>query len=680
MTDSNGGELRLGARRKAEAKRERPKRRAARLDLDGVVGEAERLAAIVEGSDDAIISKTLDGVIVTWNAGATRIFGYTAQEMIGQPIAAIIPLDLQDEEREIVAKLGSGERIAHFDTIRLAKDARRVSVSLTISPLRDAKGKIVGASKIARDISARKEVEEALRNANEAAQQARIEAESANRAKTEFLAVMSHEIRTPLNSISGFVDLLTDNSELTAQQRRYVGLVRTASAALLTIVNDILDFSKVDAGRVDLDVHPFSLTTLVNDTLAIVAPTAKAKNLLLGCTFGQGMADWIMGDHARLRQVLLNLLINAVKFTDRGSIAVDVRAQTGADGQERFRVSVTDTGVGVAPGHQHRLFKQFSQADGSVSRQYGGTGLGLAICKRLVELMDGEIGIVSHVDRGTTIWFTALMPRASEQAPAAKRPPAVEEAGARKARILVIDDIDTNLEIVEAYLQDHGYHVDCASSGPAALKLLAEAQYDLILMDIQMPIMDGVAATKRIRSMPPPTGDVPIIAMTGNVLPQQVRSFLEAGMNDHVGKPIERARLYNNVRRWLPKPVSASPRVGSSPLNFDTLKFDEFVAAVGSEKAERIATKFLVSLVNSFTSTLVETQREAHALLNTAGVLGLDRFVEACREASEFVPSHDPERARAALESLKSAQAAARQTLTMQLLPKLSGAPIRSTA
>ena len=675
MTDSDADNLPLPQARKGDAKRSAPP-----SDQEGVFTEAERLAAIVEGSDDAIISKTLDGVIATWNAGATRIFGYTAQEMIGRPIATIIPLDLVDEEREIIARLKRGERIEHFDTVRLAKDARRVAVSVTVSPLRDAAGNIVGASKIARDISARKQVEEALRNANEAAQQARIEAESANRAKTEFLAVMSHEIRTPLNSISGFIDLLTNTTELTAQQRRYAGLVRTANAALLTIVNDILDFSKVEAGRVDLDVHPFSLTALVNDTVAIVAPTAKAKNLQLVCAFEQGMADWIMGDHARLRQVLLNLLINAVKFTDKGSISVDVRAQSGADGQERFRFAITDTGVGVAPEHQYRLFKQFSQADGSVSRQYGGTGLGLAICRRLVELMEGEIGIISDVDRGSTIWFTALMPRASEQAPAPKIAPAVEEMSARSPRILVIDDIDTNLEIVEAYLQDHGYQVDCANSGPAALQMLENSQYDLILMDIQMPVMDGVAATRRIRALPSPMRDVPIIAMTGNVLPQQVRSFLEAGMNDHVGKPIERAKLYNNIRRWLPKPPGANTRVGLSPLNFDTLKFDEFVHAIGSEKAERIANKFLASLTDSFKSTLVETQREAHGLINTSGVLGLDRFVEACRRASEFVPSHDPERTRAAIEELMSAQATARQTLMTQLLPRLRDAPLKSTA
>jgi CheY-like chemotaxis protein/anti-sigma regulatory factor (Ser/Thr protein kinase) len=446
----------------------------------------------------------------------------------------------------------------------------------------------------------------------------------------------------------------------------------------LTLVNDMLDFSKVETDRADSDGRPFSLTALVHDTVAIVAPTAKAKNLVLSSTFERGMADWVMGDQARLRQVLLNLLINAVKFTDEGSIGVDLRAEKGADGQERVRFSVADTGVGVPADQHYRLFEQFSQAESSVSPQFAGAGLGLAICKQMVEEMGGEIGVASDVDQGTTIWFTALTPRADQQDATSRAGVFGEDPDASKSRILVIDDTDTNLEIIEAYLQDHGYNVDCVTSGPEAIRMLENAQYDLILMDIQMPVMDGVAATKRIRALPPPVRDIPIIAMTGNVMPHQVRSFLEAGMNDHVGKPIERAKLYSNVRRWLPKAAGGNVRVGLEPPDFDAQKFQDFVKAIGSEKAERIANKFLASLTGAFKSSLVETQREAHALINTAGSLGLDSFVEACRRVSEFVPSHDPERGRAAIEELVAAQATARQTLLTDVLPKLQGEPLKS--
>jgi PAS domain S-box-containing protein len=632
--------------------------------------EAARLAAIVDGSDDAIVGKNLDGIVTSWNAAATRIFEFTAEEMVGQSIMRIIPGDLQDEEREIMARLARGERLDHFDTIRLAKGGRRIDVSLTASPLRDAVGAVVGVSKIARDVTDRKRVEQALLDAI-------VEAEKANRAKTEFLAVMSHEIRTPLNSIGGFTDLLATTTQLTPQQRRYTDLVKIANAALLTIVNDILDFSKVEAGQLELDRHPFSLSGLIRDTVAIVSPMAAVKNLRVNVTIEPGAPETIVGDHSRLRQILLNLLNNAVKFTAKGSITVDVRKQAAADDRECIRLSVTDTGIGIPAEHQRRLFERFSQADSSISREHGGTGLGLAICKQLVELMGGEIGIVSEEGRGSTIWFYAHLPEIAQLASEPKITPRVEIRAPTKARILVVDDIETNLEIVEAYLLDREYRVECAGSGIEAIQMLGSQRYDLILMDVQMPVMDGVTATRRIRALHPSIRDIPIIAMTGNVLPQQVRSFLEAGMNDHIGKPIERVKLYENLLRWLPEKAGSEPSRDSPMPSFDSDKFDEFVLLLGAKKAERIVEMFLASLGGAFQSTPLESQREAHALINTAGVLGLEGLVEACRSAKEL-PSQDPDLARATLSELLSAQAMAHQTLTTRLLPKLRAKP-RST-
>jgi PAS domain S-box-containing protein len=629
--------------------------------------EAARLAAIVDGSEDAIVGKDLDGIVTSWNGSAARIFGFTAQEMVGQSIMRIVPDDLQVEEREIIARLMLGERLDHFDTVRLAKGGRRIDVSLTVSPLRDAAGNVVGASKVARDVTERRRVEQALLDAT-------VEAERANRAKTEFLAVMSHEIRTPLNSISGFTDLLATTTQLTPQQRRFTDLVKTANSALLAIVNDILDFSKVEAGQLELERRPFSLSRLIRDTVAIVSPMAAVKNLRVNVTIEPGAPETIMGDHSRLRQILLNLLNNAVKFTVKGSITVDVREQTGTDGHDRIRFSVTDSGVGIPAEQQHRLFKGFSQADSSVNRKHGGTGLGLAICKRLVELMGGEIGVVSEEGRGSTIWFYAHLPEIARPTSEPEITTRLENRAATKARILVVDDIETNLEIVEAYLLDREYRVECAGSGIEAIQMLGSQHYDLILMDVQMPVMDGVAATRRIRALPSPIKDIPIIAMTGNVLPQQVRSFLEAGMNDHIGKPIERVKLYNNLLRWLPEKGGSEPSRDSPAPILDADKFDEFLLLVGDKKAERIVEKFLVSLCDAFQSTPLESQREAHALINAAGVIGLERLVEACRSAEELA-SQDPDDARATTSELLSAQAMARQTLTTRLLPKLRAKP-----
>jgi CheY-like chemotaxis protein len=364
---------------------------------------------------------------------------------------------------------------------------------------------------------------------------------------------MSHELRTPLSSVDGFLDLLAHTEGLTREQRRYVQLVGTASEALLTVIDDILDFSKVEGGRLKLEPRAFSPSALVHDTLAIILPAAAAKGLRMKCAIHGDLPESLIGDQARLRQVLLNVLNNAVKFTESGSIAVEVSSQPSANGRERIRFSVTDTGIGVPLAVQQRVFEQFSQADNSLSRRHGGTGLGLTISKGLVELMDGEIGIISDGVRGSTVWFTACLPLACETVVESTISPAEPSDGKTIPRILVVDDIDLNREIIEAYLSLGGFDVDTTGSAAEAILMLQAQRYDLVLMDIQMPEMDGVAATRCIRSLPDSIKNIPIIAMTGNVLPEQVRGFLAAGMNGHIGKPIERAALYSKVQHWLPK-------------------------------------------------------------------------------------------------------------------------------
>jgi PAS domain S-box-containing protein len=636
---------------------------------------SDRHFAIADAAADAIVVFNRFGHIQSFNRAAERLFGYSAAEVIGNNVKFLIPEpDPAEPGGDRAARRETGQReVAEIgrEVVGKRKDGSLAPLEASIAEWRDVDGRqyFIG---VVRDVSLRRQQTRDLQSASEAAERARIEAESASRAKTEFLATMSHEIRTPLTSISGFVDLLTRTGKLTRHQRRYVELVRTANAALMTIVNDILDFSKVEAGQLELEPRAFSPTSLVHDTAAIVQVIATAKNLLLQYSIDRDVPEWLMGDQARLRQVLLNLLNNAVKFTETGSVSVDVCKETASDGREMIRFSVIDTGAGIAAEHQHRLFKTFSQADSSVSRRHGGTGLGLAICKRLVEMMGGEIGVVSEIDKGTNMWFTACLPRASMPTQEPEVEFARQERGAESARILIVDDVDTNREIAEAYLQDCGYSVDTVSSGAEAIQMLGGKPYDLVLMDIQMPVMDGTAATKRIRAMPTPIRDVPIIAMTGAVLPQQVRRFLEAGMNDHVGKPIERAKLYNNVRRWLPKSPSQKARAVPSPPNFDWTKFDEFVDLIGAVRAERIASRFLDDLTKAFGPDcgLGEAQRTAHALVNCAGVLGFESLVAACR-AVEAAPADDSDLQRAAISEVRREQAAARETILDCQLPKL---------
>ncbi|MDR3375189.1 MAG: ATP-binding protein [Ancalomicrobiaceae bacterium] len=633
--------------------------------------DRSRLAAIVEGSDDAIISKTLDGYITSWNAGATRMFGYTAQDMIGRSVTSIIPEHLLSEEQFILDALKSGIRIDHFDSVRVAKDGRLVDVSLTVSPIRDEAGNVIGASKIARDITARRRSEVALKAAVEAARRAQQEAENANRAKTEFLSVMSHEIRTPLTGISGFADLLKHTTKLTRKQQRYVDLMQSANSVLLKVVDNILDFAKVESGRLELEPRPFSLPTLVRDATAIGAVSASSKKLRVRYDVEPGIAEWRMGDEPRLRQILHNLLDNAVKFTEAGTITLDVRQEKSPDGLGRIRFAVTDTGIGIATDRQPLLFRHFSQADSSVSRRYGGTGLGLAICKRLVELMDGEIGIVSDLGNGATVWFTAHLPDAPQVVLEAKPDTPANRVPPRKARILVVDDIDTNREILEAFLDEGGFSAHSVGSGSEALVALGGEHYDLVLMDIQMPVMDGIATTKRIRGLQPPLRDIPIIAVSGNVLPFHVRSFLAAGMDDHIGKPISREVLNKRVHRWLPQLHSAEVAKEETPAPFDERNWSVLAKIIGKERANAIVDAFANELRRAFKSTIENARHEAHDLINCAGLLRFERLLDACRELAAS-GTDDLHLLQIKLEQVRMAQAIAIQTLERRNSPKKS--------
>jgi PAS domain S-box-containing protein len=517
---------------------------------------ADRYRAIVDAAIDAIIVFDRLGLVRAFNRAAEAIFGYEAEEAIGRNVEFLMPEAYQSpHDGYLAAYRETGDRkitCIGREVVGRRKDGATVPLELSIAEWRDIDGQPCFTG-IMRDFTERNRQARQLVDAREIAQQARIEAEGASEAKSEFLAVMSHEIRTPLTSITGFMDLLKHTEGLNSQQRRYIDLVQTANASLLAIVNDILDFSEVESGQMELERRPFRTLAVVEDAMVIVCPTAAAKNLPLKSVINPNVPEWLMGDEARLRQVLVNLLTNAVKFTEMGSITIDVRRQISADRGERIRFSVTDTGIGIAPDRQHRLFKKFSQADSSVDRKHGGTGLGLVICQQLVELMDGQIGVHSDVDQGSTVWFTASLPAVKPPATQSEIGAPLEGVGHVRFKILVVDDIETNREIVETYLRDNNYEVASVANAVDAIRLIQVERYDVILMDIQMPLMDGVTATRCIRALPDSFKNIPIIAMTGNVLPQQVRSFLDAGMNDHVGKPIERAKLYNSVRRWIPR-------------------------------------------------------------------------------------------------------------------------------
>jgi signal transduction histidine kinase/ActR/RegA family two-component response regulator len=406
--------------------------------------------------------------------------------------------------------------------------------------VRGLDGEVVGMVGVTQIIDDQKKAELALVAEKEAAQ-------AAHRAKSEFLANMSHEIRTPLTSVIGFADLLRKLDGLPPDAQIYVRRIAAAGHSLLSVINDILDFSKLESGQVELDPHPFDPAECVGAVVDLLAAQAAGKGIALALDVEADLPACLDADSSRIRQVLVNLVGNAVKFTAAGRVAVAVRYDGEAPGQ--LRIAVTDTGPGVAEDVRDRLFQRFSQVDGSVSRRHGGSGLGLAICKSLVELMGGTLGVESEPGRGSTFWFA--VPAAPAAPPV--EPEAASEgdaAGSRPVHILLVDDVSVNRELVRAMLAPFGHSFEEADNGADAVKAAMRSRFDLILMDMQMPGMDGAAATRAIRAAAEVNRGTPILAFSANVLAEHTAAAREAGMDDHIGKPIRPAELLAKVAMW----------------------------------------------------------------------------------------------------------------------------------
>ncbi len=361
--------------------------------------------------------------------------------------------------------------------------------------------------------------------------EARAQADSANRQKSRFLAMMSHEIRTPMTGIIGFADLLMAG-EADPERKRQLGFVRDAGRHLMAILNDVLDLSKIEAGAMRLEPAPFELPELLESVRAIVASAAFEKGLAVSLSeLPPDLPRTVVGDAGRLRQVLLNLMGNAVKFTAEGGITLTLSVASPG----RVRFSVSDTGAGIADGQRHLLFKEFSQAGPVGAQRHDGTGLGLAVSKRLVEMMGGEIGVHSRAGAGSTFWFTAWLPAAGPAEAAGE--PAAAADGQRGASVLVVDDMAMNRELVRAILECGGHHVVLAGDGEAAVAAVARQPFDLVLMDVHMPVLDGLGATARIRALPGAAARVPILAMTADAMPDEMERCRQAGMDGSIAKP-----------------------------------------------------------------------------------------------------------------------------------------------
>jgi CheY-like chemotaxis protein len=372
-------------------------------------------------------------------------------------------------------------------------------------------------------------------------------AEDTARVKSEFVANVSHEIRTPLNGIIGYSGLALEETSLSDRARSHIARVFEASNALRAIIDDILDLTSIEAGRFQLHDVPFSVPRVVADCAALSEPAAREQQLKLSVTVDDHVAREVVGDHLRLRQVLLNLISNALKFTEEGSVTINVEVVAQSDLVQTLRFTVKDTGIGISVEDRMKLFERFSRAE-STSRRYGGTGLGLAICNQIVGQMGGIVGVKSAVGAGSAFWFELSLPLShsstSEPSPSelAKIPP---------ASILVVDDVEMNRDLVRMILENRGHVVHSAADGRSALTLAQDLQFDLIFMDIRMAEMDGLESTRLIRESNDWNRSVPIIALTANVMCDQLAQYVKAGMNGHIAKPIKVSDLLATLEHWI---------------------------------------------------------------------------------------------------------------------------------
>ncbi|MBF0370285.1 MAG: response regulator [Magnetococcales bacterium] len=530
----------------------------------------ERTVELNQASD-AIISADEKGNVTFWNQGAERTFRYLENEILGQPLTLLVPERYREAHlngiKQVIATghLGLSGKVVELSGLRKGGVEFPLEVSLS-SGVADGRRRF---SAVIRDITDRKRMEDQLREAKEAA-------ERANQSKSTFLATMSHEIRTPLNAILGMTELLKE-VHLSESHGWYVDTLSRSGEALLTLINDILDLSRIEANQLTLEMTPFDLVQSIQEVIELFTFSALEKKITLSHQLDEGVPSWVQGDPTRLRQVLLNLVGNAVKFTSTGEVSIGVACGVG----DQLLFTVVDTGPGIPKEKQTEIFDSFTQADPSTTRNHGGSGLGLTICRRLVKLMGGEISLESEPGQGSCFTVMLTLPRVSEDAipkgenatlsangsapifkpaPFPSSPSPVASGGVDghtsplpKATILLVDDSEDNRLLVQAFLQKSPYQLVMAENGAEAVASFKSERFDLVLMDIQMPVIDGYEATRQIRAWESThqADPTPIIALTAHALAEESEQIKAAGCDLHLTKPIKKKRLLNVLEQFL---------------------------------------------------------------------------------------------------------------------------------
>ncbi|GAK61392.1 multi-sensor hybrid histidine kinase [Candidatus Vecturithrix granuli] len=632
-----------------------------KLAEETLAKERNLLRTLINHLPDYIYIKDTQSRFILANEASIRSLNFTClEELIGKTDFDLFPQTLAERfyaDEQAVLQSGTPLINQEEQTIKLSTGEPLWFLTTKVA-FRDSRGEIAGIVGLSRDITRQKQQEEELK-------QAKDQADAANRAKSEFLARMSHEIRTPMNAIIGLTHLALQ-TELSPKQQDYLTKIHISSHSLLGIIDDILDFSKIEAGKLSLEAVNFDLEEVLHDVADVLGIKAEEKGLDLRFSIADDVPPVLVGDPLRLKQILMNLTSNALKFTEHGSITIHVELVSKRAAKVVLRFVVRDTGIGISPQQRQELFQPFTQADGSITRRYGGTGLGLSISKGLVEMMEGTIKVESQPGQGSLFSFTATFSHYPEQQTLFRLTPEHDEPERLNMlsglRVLVVEDNEINQQVAKELLETRGMIVTIANTGQEAVQWVRDAEFDFILMDIEMPDMDGYEATQRIRelaaSLPAKTlQQIPIIAMTAHALTGDRKKSLEAGMNDHLIKPMDPEQLYAMLFKWIePAQRARSELTSVQPRTISVQNSEKFPRLPGLDPASGLARvgqnqNLYCDLLDKFQTTYTHKSKEIQALLEQGDLEKAAQMIHGLKGVAGNLGAHDVFRIAQQLET-----------------------------